>query len=142
MGVDAFLLPEALNLMLSQRLIPQLCPNCKKPETASESVAEVIEASLATLPADVRGDWKAPYQIYHAAGCDVCKGRGSVGRLAIYEVFHMTKELGQLVSKQATLEGLMNEAKRQGMVFMRADGILKALQGLLAVEEVIRETSE
>ena len=142
MGVDAFLLPEALNLMLSQRLIPQLCPNCKKPETASESVAEVIEASLSTLPPDVRGDWKAPYQIYHSPGCDVCKGRGSVGRLAIYEVFHMTKELGQLVSKQATLEGLMDEAKRQGMVFMRADGILKALQGLLAVEEVIRETSE
>ncbi len=142
MGVDAFLLPEALNLMLSQRLVLELCSNCKKPEPAPEAIAAVIEATLANLPADARGDWKAPYQIYHAPGCEVCKGRGSTGRIAIFEVFHMTKELGQLVSKHPTLEAILDEAKRQGMISMRADGVLKALQGTVAIEEVIRETSE
>jgi type II secretory ATPase GspE/PulE/Tfp pilus assembly ATPase PilB-like protein len=142
MGVDAFLLPEALSLMLSQRLILKLCENCKKPVAAPEAIAEAIDNALATLPKELSGKWKKPYQIYHAEGCEVCHGRGSIGRIAIFEVFEMTKELGTLMGKEISLDKLMEEARRQGMISMRADGVVKALEGTVSVEEVIRETSE
>ncbi len=142
MGVDAFLLPEALSLMLSQRLLPVLCDKCRKAEDAPEAVAAEIEKALATLPPEDRGDWKKPYQIYHATGCTACGGRGTSGRIAIFEVFEMTRELGIMMGKEPALDKLLEEAKRQKMVFMRADGILKALQGTVAAEEVLRETSE
>lgn len=142
MGVDAFLLPEALSLMLSQRLIPVLCDKCRKAEIAPDNMQEEIEKALTTLAKEQRGEWKKPYQIYHAEGCPECKGRGSIGRIAIFEVFEMTKELRILVSKEPTIDKLMEEAKRQGMISMRADGALKALQGTVAMEEVLRETSE
>jgi len=142
MGVDAFLLPEALSLMLSQRLIPVLCEKCKKASPAPEGIVEAIESALATLPETLRNKWPKPYQIYHAEGCEACHGRGSKGRIAIIEVFEMTKELGAMMGKEPALDQLMAEARRQGMISMRADGIMKALDGVIAIEEVIRETSE
>ncbi len=142
MGVDAFLLPEALSLMLSQRLILKLCDNCKKPTPAPDNVSEAIEHALSGLPKEVTEKWKKPYQIYHAEGCEVCHGRGSTGRIAIFEVFEMTKELGALMGKEPSLDKLTEEAKRQGMITMREDGVLKALEGTVAIEEVMRETSE
>jgi type IV pilus assembly protein PilB len=142
MGVDAFLLPEALALMISQRLISKLCDACKKPSDAPEGIAEAVDTALATLPKELAAKWKKPYQIYHAEGCEVCHGRGSVGRIAVMEVFEMTKELGAILGKEPSLDMLAAEAKRQGMITMRADGVLKALEGTIAIEEVLRETNE
>lgn len=142
MGVDAFLLPEALSLMLSQRLLPVLCTECRKPEPAPENISEAIDKTLATLAAEYRGDWKKPYQIFHAAGCPACNGRGTKGRMAIFEVFEMTHELAAIMGKEPSLDKLMDESKRQKMISMRADGILKALQGTFSIEEVMRETAE
>lgn len=142
MGVDAFLLPEALALMLSQRLIPVLCENCKKAVAASEAATQAIDNALATVPDEIAKKWQKPYQIYHAGGCDECKGKGSKGRIAIFEVFEMTKELAAIMGKEPTLDVLMAEAKRQKMISLRADGVMKALDGIVSIEEVIRETSE
>lgn len=142
MKVEPFLIPEAVNLMIAQRLIPLLCPDCKKPEPAPKSVEAIIEKALGEIPEEFRGSYARPYQIYHAAGCSTCKGRGAVGRIAIFEVLHMTRELGEIVTTGPTVKKLMEEAKRQGMITLRADGILKALQGTVSFEEVIRETAE
>lgn len=142
MGVDAFLLPEALNLMLSQRLVQKLCENCKKAEDAPEAIQEVIEKTLSGLAKEVRGEWKKPYKIYHGEGCAECNGKGTKGRIAIFEVFEMTRDLGILVSKKPALDVLMDEAKKQNMITLREDGVIKALQGEVAIEEVLRETSE
>lgn len=142
MGVDSFLLPEALSLMLSQRLISVLCNSCKEAAPAPPGIAEVITRALEGLAPEVRGDWKPPYQIWHGKGCDACKGKGAKGRIAVFEVFEMNRDLAAIVSKEPTIEKLMAEAARQGMISMRADGILKALAGIVPIEEVIRETSE
>ena len=140
MKVDTFLLPSALNLMVAQRLLGRLCENCKEELTAPKQIAEIIKASLAGLPE--AKEFKEPYKIFHAPGCSVCKNRGTVGRLAIYEVFQMMPQLAEIISEGISENKIMAEAKRQGMLTMHQDGIIKALRGLVAAEDVIRETEE
>lgn len=144
MGVQKFLIPSAVNVMVSQRLLPRLCPSCAKPEPLSEEVARLVEKELAALRKEALAEFSVskPYVSYHAAGCEACHGKGVLGRLAIFEALSMTSELKELVSEGATEGKIVAEARRQGMVGMRQDGILKALQGLISLEEVLRETVE
>ena len=142
MKVEPFLLPVAMNLMISQRLVGVLCPNCKAPETASAQMQEIIEKALAGLPKEAVGSYQKPYKIWHAKGCNVCKGKGVQGRAAIFEVLHMTPELEEIIASSPTTQKIVQEAKRQGMITLRQDGVLKALDGLVSMEEILRETEE
>ncbi len=62
--------------------------------------------------------------------------------MAIFEVFKMTPELADIISAGFTERNLLEESQRQGMITIRQDGILKALEGLVTIEEVLRETIE
>ena len=144
MKVQPFLLPASLNIMLAQRLVSRLCQQCKTSELAPPQVAEVITRELGRLPADVRAKYPTPgqYEIFHSPGCEACKGKGVSGRLALFEVLSMTPELEEVINAGATEAAILEEAQRQGMVTMHQDGILKALEGLVSIEEVLRETVE
>ncbi len=142
MKVEPFLLPVSLNLMVSQRLVGLLCDNCKKPEEAPAAMVKLIEQALQNLPAEVVSQYKKPYQIYHAPGCPKCKGRGVIGRIAVFEVLEMTPGVAEAIETGPTLQKLLKEAKEQGMVDLRQDGVVKALQGLVSMEEVLRSTEE
>ncbi|MFH1246454.1 MAG: GspE/PulE family protein, partial [Candidatus Liptonbacteria bacterium] len=142
MGIDAFLLPVSLNLMISQRLVGLLCPDCKKGFPAPKQVEEIVERSLQGLPPEVGKKYPAPHTIYRAEGCPKCKNRGIVGRMALYEVLMMSQELEEAVNSGATLQKIIKAAKSQGMVTLREDGVLKSLAGLVSIEEVMRITEE
>lgn len=142
MKVEPFLLPSALNLMLAQRLVSQLCDKCAKPEPASEAISEIIGKELAKLPSVISSKYAKPFKVYRAAGCASCKGKGVVGRVAIFEIFQMTTQLAASISAGVNEAKIAEEAKRQGMITLRQDGILKALDGLVSIEDVIRETEE
>jgi type IV pilus assembly protein PilB len=147
LGVPKFLLSSALHTMLAQRLLGKLCPNCKKAYEAPAEAAREIADGLKRMPADIRAKLEAefpkPYQIYRVEAddsCKVCKGKGIAGRIAIAEVFQMTRELGSALNESFSEEKLLKEAERQGMISMRQDGIVKALRGEVLIEEVLRET--
>lgn len=145
LGVPTYLLSSALNLMLAQRLVGHLCPDCRKSWTPSEEVQKIIKEALETLPADLKSNlkFKPPYAVFKPGNdpdCKTCKGKGAVGRMAIFEIFKVTRELGDVISKGFTENSLIEESKRQGMVTLRQDGILKALSGEVILEEVLRET--
>jgi len=144
MKVDAFLLPSVLSVMISQRLVGQLCQKCKQIEPAPAKIADIIKKELAALPEEVQKTikHKEPYQVWKSPGCKECKNKGRVGRIAIFEALSMTSELEQIINDEPTEGNILKEAKRQGMVTLRQDGILKALEGLVSIEEIIRETSE
>jgi type IV pilus assembly protein PilB len=143
MGVAPFLLPSSLNIMLAQRLVRRLCNNCKKPEEASAEMQKLIADELAKLPQSMKeGLPKPPYKIYKAPGCDECKGKGTKGRVGLYEVMKMTRELEDVITSGATEGKVKDEARRQGMVSLRQDGIIKALNGDISMDEVLRETAE
>ncbi len=142
MKVEPFLLPSALNLMIAQRLISMICQDCKAPVEASPPIAKVIKNTLSRLPSETSASYAEPYKVYRAPGCDKCKNRGFIGRVAIMEVLAMTPELEAVVNSSPNSEKIAAEAKRQGMTTLRQDGVLKALAGQVSIEEVIRETEE
>jgi len=140
--VEPFLLPVSLNLIIAQRLVGVLCPDCKAPEAALPEVQKAIEAALEGLPPAVTSQFTPPYQIYHAKGCATCKGRGILGRTGIYEALLVTKEMEEIMNVGVTTQKITALAKEQGMITLRQDGIVKALKGVVSIEEIIRETEE
>ena len=142
MKVAPFLLPVSLGLMMAQRLVGQLCPDCKFQEEASPDLQEAIAKALAGVKPEFADKYERPYKIWHTKGCNTCKGKGIVTRTPIYEVFKMTPELETVIAKGATIQALIAEAKRQGMITLRADGVMKALDGIASMEEIMRETDD
>ncbi len=140
--VEPFLLPVSLNLIIAQRLVGILCPDCKKSEEAVPDIQKAIKIALEGLPSEVISQFTAPYQIYHAKGCATCKGRGILGRTGIYEALLVTKELEEVMTTGVTTQKITALAKQQGMITLRQDGIVKALKGVVSIEEIIRETEE
>jgi type IV pilus assembly protein PilB len=142
MKVDSFLIPSSLNLIISQRLVSRLCEKCKKAETAPAPVAEIIKKELAKLPESMQSSVivKEPFTIYRPVGCPVCKNKGVVGRVGLYEVLKMTPEMSKLINSGLTEDKILEEARRQGMITLRQDGILKALDGIVGIDEILRET--
>jgi len=133
-----------LNLMLAQRLVSRVCPNCKKSEKAPANLQLEIKKELENLPEKIKSELKfqEPFEIFHGQGCPACQNKGLLGRVALFEVFQMTAQLTEIIGTNFTENDLVKEARRQGMISLRQDGILKALAGLVTMEEVFRETGE
>jgi type IV pilus assembly protein PilB len=140
--VEPFLLPVSLNLIIAQRLVGVLCPDCKFPEVASPEAQKAIKAALEGLSPDIVKEFQEPYQVYHTKGCATCKGHGVVDRTGIYEALMVTPEIEEIINAGATTQKITAQAKKQGMITLRQDGIVKALRGRVSMEEIIRETDD
>ena len=79
--------------------------------------------------------------LYKPKGCKECGNTGYSGRVGIFEVISMTEKLASVISNFSEAK-FQEEQKRQGLVKMRQDGLLKALDGITTIEEVLRETVE
>ncbi len=142
MKVEPFLLPSSLNLMVGQRLISRLCQQCKQTGDVSSEIADIIRRELAKMPHEMVANIKAPFKNYRSPGCPTCKNKGISGRVALFEVMEMTPELRKIISEDPDEPKILEESKRQQMITLRQDGILKSLNGLVSIEEVLRETME
>jgi type IV pilus assembly protein PilB len=144
MGVEPFLLPSALNLLIAQRLLRRLCNYCKYEVEATDEMKVVIDKEIAAMPESVRNNISQDtrYTTYRSKGCEKCKNKGYTGRVAIFEAFAMDQRIAGLVGKEFSESKILAAARDQGMVSLRQDGILKALKGLVSMEEVLRETAE
>jgi type IV pilus assembly protein PilB len=144
MGIGSFLLPAALNLAIAQRLVRRLCPDCKKEVTASPRAIKIIKEELSKLSPGQQKNFslKEPFKIYRPVGCKLCGGKGTKGRIALYEMLKMTPQLEVIINKELTETNIREEAKRQGMITMKQDGMAKVLQGLISFEEMLRVVEE
>jgi type IV pilus assembly protein PilB len=140
MKIQPFLLPSALNLIEAQRLVAKLCPYCKVKGDPPAEIKGIIEKEFAEIPEKARAGVQGPMQVWTAPGCAKCKNKGTLGRMALYEIMIMTKELEDIIIAGPTESKIRAEAKRQGMLTLRQDGILKALEGVISMSEVLRET--
>jgi type IV pilus assembly protein PilB len=132
--------------MLAQRLVPRLCQECKKADKLPEKIQEIIKKEIEKLPKETITQLPnypiTNYQVYHSPGCPACKNKGVSGRIALFEILEMTPELEEIINTSPTEHRILEEARHQGMISLRQDGILKALEGLVSIEEVLRETME
>jgi type IV pilus assembly protein PilB len=144
LGVQPFLIPPTLSVAISQRLVRRLCPYCKEKKKPSKEIEELILKEIEALPPQIKKDLKTPKQIsiYGAPGCKKCNFKGYLGRIAVFEVLEMTDQLAEIVHKEPSELKIREEAFRQGMLTMKQDGILKVLDGVTSIEEVLRVAEE
>ena len=140
MGVKPFLLAPALNAIIGQRLVRRICEHCKTEAKLDEEKMQRVMNILETLPEAEKKNVKFDdLHFYYGKGCTKCSGLGYKGRIGIYEIFTMNKEIEQIIlSEQVSEYSIQEVAVKNGMVTMVQDGILKALKGETTVEEVFR----
>ncbi len=142
MGAKAFLLAPAIIAMIGQRLVRRICAHCKVEEALPpELLARVVE-SLNKIPADAperKGVDLANMRFVKGKGCVECHDIGYKGRIGIYEVMVMNKEIEKMILGGQVSEYDMEDiAVKNGMITMLQDGLLKALEGATTPEEVFR----
>ncbi len=135
MGVAPFNIASAVNLIMAQRLARRLCNSCKAPMTRPPKEALL---DVGFTEEDLAKDWT----MYRPVGCDACKGKGYKGRAGLYEVMPMTENMKAVIMKGGTEVDIANIAYEEGLVDLRRSGLLKVMQGITSLEEVIATTNE
>jgi type IV pilus assembly protein PilB len=131
MGIEPFLISSSILMTCAQRLVRRICTNCRE-----EFMPEPeIFTRLGVEP-------KAENVFYRGSGCDRCKGRGYLGRLAIIEALTVTESIRRLIMKRASAAVIKNQAVTEGMKTLRMTGIDKALEGQTTLEEVLRVAAD
>jgi len=142
MGVMPFLIPSALKVVIAQRLIRVLCPNCKARVKPDEKVRKYLVEKIKSLPAHAKSQIKSNLdeniEIYTAKGCDMCGFSGYKGRVGLYEVMSMSDELAELIQKNPLESLILKVAQKQGMLTMEQEGVVKVLNGQTTIDEVFR----
>ena len=142
MGIEPFLIASALNLVIGQRLVKKICHHCREEYTPSVAILNLLTKELADIPEDQKQDLNLSdgIKLFKGKGCIECKQTGTSGRMGVYEVLSMTPELEAIMSSKITDFEVSKEAKKQGMITMRQDGIMKAILGFTSIEEVLKAT--
>ncbi|MCU7846053.1 MAG: type II secretion system ATPase GspE [Candidatus Thiodiazotropha sp. (ex Monitilora ramsayi)] len=134
MGVEPFLLTSTVNAVLAQRLVRNLCPQCKQSYTPPVEILNRFKAEGL--------DDNKPLLFYHAVGCEACGGSGYSGRSAIIELLELSEEMRSLILQGRDKNALAACAKREGTLSMYQDGLIKVARGITTLEEVLRVTKE
>jgi type IV pilus assembly protein PilB len=130
-GIEPYLVTSAVHLVMAQRLVRRVCPHCKVPyEPDPKAVMALVGA----------GHEGTTY--YKGEGCKQCKGRGFLGRTAIFEMLEITPELSELILKGASASALREEALAAGAVTLKENAAKKALNGITTVEEALGVSTE
>jgi type IV pilus assembly protein PilB len=129
MGIEPFLAASSILGVLAQRLVRRICQECKTSYTPVHDSLERLFLGVAP---------EQPLTLHQGTGCTACGFTGYKGRMGIHEVMPVTPAIRELITKRASADEIAIEAKDQGMLSMRQDGISKALAGHTTVEEVMR----
>ncbi|MEX0934197.1 MAG: ATPase, T2SS/T4P/T4SS family [Candidatus Saccharimonadales bacterium] len=156
MGIEPFLITSTINTVIGQRLVRKVCSKCSKEYKASEAEASSIKKTLeGLLPEsgkvndkvkedlgyDVLPSLSDGFKLYKGEGCEDCVS-GYKGRTGIFEVFTITPDMEKVLVKGTTSNQVQAQAQEDGMVTMKQDGYLKALNGVTTLEEVVRVASD
>jgi type II secretory ATPase GspE/PulE/Tfp pilus assembly ATPase PilB-like protein len=136
LGVKAVSIGPALSLVIAQRLVRVLCPYCKKPVEVDENMKENIRKFLDRMPEKIQKQKYENYTIYEPVGCEKCNMMGYKGRIGAFEFLEGGEDIETSILTDASEVSLRKIAKKQNMVKMQEDGILKVLLGITTFDEV------
>jgi type IV pilus assembly protein PilB len=140
MKIEPFLIASSLNVVMAQRLVRRVCDFCKKQiEVPAELENEVFEAlkSLpqSSIPTDL--SLAKPLKFWQGQGCARCENTGYKGRVSISEVLEINEEMKKIIVAGGNLiENIQAAFTKQGMFYMKQDGIFKAIRGSTTISEV------
>lgn len=151
MKVPPFLIAFTANMIVAQRLVRKVCPNCMRTYKLTERSLEQLRSQV-----DLDRVWKtfvkneavSPDQkieettFWRGSGCSQCNNEGYKGRIGIYEVLEITPEISALINAKANASDINALAVKQGMITLVEDGFMKAAKGLTSIEEILRVTKD
>ena len=129
LGVEPFLIADALLMVAGQRLVRGICPHCRIPDPLSVQF-------INQLPIDLRNAKETTF--WKGAGCEKCQYTGYLGRIGIYEVLKISPAVKGIIATGVSALKIKNAALKEGFRPMSLDGIHKAMNGLTTLEEVFR----
>ncbi len=132
MGVEAFNVASAVNLVVAQRLVRRVCKHCAETVTYREEELKSLSEDLDAI---------RHIEFRRGKGCDTCGGLGYKGRAGLYEVMALSPELRRSILRGDSVADLRDTAVREGMLTLRMDGIKKIERGVTTLEEVVKETA-
>ncbi|MFM2344899.1 MAG: hypothetical protein RLZZ210_1511 [Pseudomonadota bacterium] len=134
MGVASFNIASSIHLITAQRLPRRLCKHCKVttdyPEIALED-AGFKEEQIANK------SWQA----YKAVGCSECNYTGYKGRVGIYQIMPISEDMQRIILAHGSVLDISNQASKEGVLSLRESGLLKVMQGLTSLEEILSVTN-
>ena len=131
MGIEPFLVASSLLLIVAQRLIRKICPECK------EEYRIPLEAlvDIGFTEEEARN-----VTIYKGRGCPFCGNTGYKGRMGLFEVLEISDNIRELVLVGASALEIRRKAMEEGMLTLRGSGLEKLRNGETTIEEVLRES--
>lgn len=153
MGVEPFLLGSTLNTVIAQRLVRKICPNCKRKADLREELIKEARNEAGDIPKEllserlgrVEGfdpDDLGKMDFYEGEGCSHCGNTGYSGRTSILEVIDINDNIKEIIMDKSRILKISDIKKDQGFITMKQDGIVKCLQGITTVQEVLRVVQE
>jgi type IV pilus assembly protein PilB len=127
MGIESYLIADAVIGVIAQRLVRRLCPDCKKIKFASDEEKQFMGI-----------DPDREIQIYEPCGCPKCDNSGYRGRIGVYEIMKMSPNLRRIISHKEGTEVLKNQAIKEGMRTLKMSGFEYVLDGTTSLAEVIK----
>ncbi len=123
---------------MAQRLSRRLCEESRRPVKIEGRLRELIDGEIRAMPESSRREAEALKQdsVYEGDVTPSCP-KGTRGRIGIFEALEMGPELEKILLAGPSEAAISSEARRQGMLTMRQDGILKVLRGIIGMQELL-----
>ena len=132
MGVPTFNIASSILLITAQRLVRRLC-TCKKP--LDTPIETLMNAGF--TESDIDGSWV----LYGPSECERCKGSGYKGRVGLYQVMPVTEAIQRMIMANGTSLDIAVQAQKEGVNDLRRSGLMKVMQGLTSLDEVLGSTN-
>lgn len=142
MKIEPFLLASTLKTIVAQRLVRRICKHCKIEDKIPDDVLAEIKDEAAQIPQKVISQEIKNFDInnlifYKGKGCPRCSQGGYKGRVGIVEVIEVNKQVKEMIMEKHKFSA-EDILKNQNFINMRQDGIMKALQGVTSLDEILR----
>jgi len=132
MGLEPFLVASSVLIILSQRLVRKICENCKEQ-------ADVPLQALTSL--GLTEEEAGQVKVYKGKGCGTCNNLGYKGRIGIFEVMRLHRDIREGILKGDSTSDVRRMAVESGMMALRQAALEKLKNGITTIEEVVRSTS-
>ncbi|MBI5124228.1 MAG: Flp pilus assembly complex ATPase component TadA [Candidatus Omnitrophica bacterium] len=132
MGLEPYLIPSCLSLIIAQRLVRKICPGCREKVTVAPNAISELERRT--------GEKMGVITFHRGKGCNKCNNTGYMGRIGLYEFLPISKKIRQTITDGVTDIEIKKIAQEEGMKDIYQAGLEKINQGITSLEEVLRVT--
>ncbi len=140
MNIEPFLVASSVSLIVAQRLVRKICDYCRiSTVITKDELKKSLPESIINKHYIPVGD-NREIRVYKGKGCKNCRTTGYAGRVGIFEILELTKEIRKLISEKKDADVIAHQAIQDGMITMLDDGLQKVSKGVTSIEEILRVT--